>query len=77
MRRFAYLGTLFVAMALATTASFAQDGKLKITVTPKQAYVFVCALEAVKRGFGLMAQNHLPGKLRRSGRHLKVPPHLE
>ena len=41
MRRFAYLITLLVAMALATTASFAQEGKLKIKVTPKQAYVFV------------------------------------
>jgi len=49
MRRFAYLGTLLVAMALATTASFAQDGKLKITVTPKQAYVFVDG-QAIREG---------------------------
>ena len=41
MRRFGYLITLLVAMALATTASFAQEGKLKISVMPKQAYVFV------------------------------------
>src|SRR5271154_1621025 len=41
MRRFGYLTTLLLAMAFATTASFAQDGKLKIHVVPKQAYVFV------------------------------------
>jgi hypothetical protein len=41
MRRLVCLFTLALAIALGTTASFAQDGKLKIKVTPKQAYVFV------------------------------------
>src|SRR6202035_977691 len=41
MRRLGYFLTLGVAIALFATAGFAQDGKLKIKVTPKQAYVFV------------------------------------
>ena len=41
MRRLGYLFTLAMAIALVATAGFAQDGKLKIKVTPKQAYVFV------------------------------------
>jgi len=41
MRRLAYLFTLALAIALVATTGFAQDGKLKIKVTPKQAYVFV------------------------------------
>ena len=41
MRRLGYLLTLVLAIALGATAGFAQDGKLKIKVTPKQAYVFV------------------------------------
>jgi hypothetical protein len=41
MRRFGYLFTLLVTLALGATTAFAQDGKLKIKVTPKQAYVFV------------------------------------
>lgn len=41
MRRFVYLLTLAMAMGLGAAASFAQNGKLKIRVTPKQAYVFV------------------------------------
>ena len=41
MRRIGYFLTLVVAIALSATAGFAQDGKLKIKVTPKQAYVFV------------------------------------
>src|SRR5580658_2553644 len=41
MRRFGYLFTLALAIALGATSGFAQDGKLKIKVTPKQAYVFV------------------------------------
>jgi hypothetical protein len=40
-RRIGYLLTLVLAMGLSSTALFAQDGKLKIKVTPKQAYVFV------------------------------------
>jgi hypothetical protein len=41
MRRLAYLFTLVLAIALGATTGFAQDGKLKVKVTPKQAYVFV------------------------------------
>jgi hypothetical protein len=41
MQRLAYLLSLVIAIALFATAGFAQDGKLKIKVTPKQAYVFV------------------------------------
>ena len=41
MRRLGYLFTLAMAIALVATSGFAQDGKLKIKVTPKQAYVFV------------------------------------
>ena len=41
MRRLAYFFTLALAIALGATTGFAQDGKLKIKVTPKQAYVFV------------------------------------
>jgi OmpA family/PEGA domain len=41
MRRLLYVLTLVMALALTATAGFAQDGKLKIKVSPKQAYVFV------------------------------------
>ncbi len=41
MRRFVYLLTLAIAITLGATAGFAQDGKLKPELTPKQAYVFV------------------------------------
>lgn len=41
MRRLGYVFTLVVAFAMLASASFAQDGKLKIKVTPPQAYVFV------------------------------------
>ncbi len=41
MRRFVCLLTLVMALGLSATASFAQNGKLKIKVSPKQAYVFV------------------------------------
>ncbi len=41
MQRIAHLLSLALAIALFATAGFAQDGKLKIKVTPKQAYVFV------------------------------------
>jgi hypothetical protein len=41
MQRLAHLLTLAMAIALFATAGFAQDGKLKIKVTPAQAYVFV------------------------------------
>src|ERR1700730_2446824 len=41
MRRIGYVLILAVAFAMLASASFAQDGKLKIKVTPPQAYVFV------------------------------------
>ncbi|MFZ3216614.1 MAG: OmpA family protein [Candidatus Acidiferrales bacterium] len=41
MRRLGYVFTLVVAFAILASASFAQEGKLKIKVTPAQAYVFV------------------------------------
>ena len=41
MRRFGYLFLLLVTLALSATTVFAQDGKLKIKVTPRQADVFV------------------------------------
>lgn len=41
MRRLGYLLTLVMALALSATVGFAQDGKLKIKVIPKKAYVFV------------------------------------
>jgi hypothetical protein len=41
MRRLGYLLTLVLATIFCATSGFAQDGKLKIKVTPKQAYVFV------------------------------------
>jgi OmpA family/PEGA domain len=41
MRRIGYVFTLVVAFAMLASASFAQEGKLKIKVTPPQAYVFV------------------------------------
>src|SRR5580658_1471792 len=49
MRRLGYLATLVVAIALCATAGFAQDGKLKVKVTPKQAYVFVDG-QAIREG---------------------------
>jgi hypothetical protein len=39
--RFGYFLTLVLAVLVCSSAVFAQDGKLKIKVTPKQAYVFV------------------------------------
>jgi hypothetical protein len=41
MRRLAYLFILALAIALGATPGSAQDGKLKVKVSPKQAYVFV------------------------------------
>jgi hypothetical protein len=41
MRRFGHLFLLLVTLALSATTVFAQDGKLKIKVTPRQADVFV------------------------------------
>lgn len=49
MRRFGYFFVLALAFALSATAGFAQDGKLKIKVTPSQAYVFVDG-QAIKEG---------------------------
>jgi hypothetical protein len=61
MRRFRCLFTLVAAVALCTGASFAQDGKLKIKVTPKQAYIFVdgkAMHEGASRTFPLPAGKH-------------------
>jgi OmpA family protein/PEGA domain-containing protein len=41
MRRLGYVFTLAVAIAMLASATFAQEGKLKIKVTPPQAYLFV------------------------------------
>jgi hypothetical protein len=41
MRRFGYFFVLALALALSATAGFAQDGKLRVKPTPKQADVFV------------------------------------
>jgi hypothetical protein len=49
MRRIGYILTLVLTVALCATASFAQDGKLKVKVTPKQAYVFLDG-KAIKEG---------------------------
>jgi outer membrane protein OmpA-like peptidoglycan-associated protein len=49
MRRIGHFLTLVLAIALGATASFAQDGKLKVKVTPKQAYVFLDG-KAIKEG---------------------------
>lgn len=49
MRRFGYLIVLAVTLAFCATTSFAQDGKLKVKVTPKQAYLFVDG-QAIREG---------------------------
>ena len=41
MRRFLRTLTLVTGIALGATAALAQDGKLKVDATPKEAYVFV------------------------------------
>ncbi len=61
MRRFRSLYTLVAAVALCAGASFAQDGKLKIKVTPKEAYIFVdgkAMHEGGSRTFSLPAGKH-------------------
>ncbi len=61
MRRFRCLFTLVATVALCAGASFAQDGKLKIKVTPKQAYIFVdgkAIHEGGSRTFPLSAGKH-------------------
>jgi hypothetical protein len=49
MRRLGNCITLALAIALFAGASFAQDGKLKIKVTPPQAYLFVDG-QAIREG---------------------------
>src|SRR5262250_3142417 len=61
MRRLGYHLTLLVALALSATAVFAQDGKLKVKVTPKQAYVFVDG-KAIREGSHTISLS--PGKHR-------------
>ena len=61
MRRNGYILTLVLAIALGATASFAQDGKLRVKVTPSQAYVFVDGKSASHEGtqtFTLGAGKH-------------------
>jgi OmpA family/PEGA domain len=59
MRRLGYLLALVVALMLCATAGFAQDGKLKIKVMPKHAYVFVDG-KAIREGSETFAVS--PGK---------------
>ena len=49
MRRFGFLFTLLAAIALGATSGYAQNGKLKMKVSPKQAYVFVDG-DAIREG---------------------------
>jgi hypothetical protein len=49
MRRLGNCMTLAISIALCAGASFAQDGKLKVKVTPPQAYVFVDG-QAIREG---------------------------
>jgi hypothetical protein len=49
MRRFGYIFNLVLAIALCAGASFAQDGKLKIKVTPSQGYIFLDG-KAIREG---------------------------
>src|SRR5271154_1951877 len=60
MRRIGHIFTLAVAIALCASAGFAQEGKLKIKVTPSQAYVFVDGngIREGSRGIKLSAGKH-------------------
>jgi hypothetical protein len=60
MRRIGHILTLAVAIALCASAGFAQDGKLKMKVTPPQAYVFVDgnAIREGSRAVKLAAGKH-------------------
>jgi|HubBroStandDraft_6_1064221.scaffolds.fasta_scaffold00192_3 hypothetical protein len=60
MRRIGYFFVLALALAVSATASFAQDGKLKIKVTPPQGYVFVDgkAMREGSRTYSLSAGKH-------------------
>lgn len=49
MRRLAYILTLVLTFALCAASSFAQDGKIKIKVTPKQTYIFLDG-KAIREG---------------------------
>ena len=59
MQRLAHLLSLVMAIAFVATAGFAQDGKLKIKVTPAQAYVFVDG-NAIREGSHSLSLS--PGK---------------
>jgi len=59
MRRLGYVLSFVLAFALGATASFAQNGKLKIKVTPKQAYIFVDG-NAIREGSRTLSLS--PGK---------------
>jgi len=60
MRRIGYFFVLALVIAVSATASFAQDGKLKIKVTPPQGYVFVDgkAMREGSRTYSLSAGKH-------------------
>jgi len=61
MRRLGYLLTLVLTIALCAASSFAQEGKLKVKVTPSQAYIFVDGKSANHEGkqtFPLPAGKH-------------------
>jgi len=62
MRRLGYIVTIVLALALAVSAGFAKggDGKLKIKVSPKQAYVFIDgkAMREGSRSFTLSPGKH-------------------
>ncbi len=49
MRRLGYILALAVAFTLSASAGFAQDGKLKLKVTPPQGYLFVDG-KAIREG---------------------------
>jgi hypothetical protein len=49
MRRLGYILTLVLTFALCAASSFAQDGKIKIKVTPKQTYIFLDG-KAIREG---------------------------
>ena len=59
MRRFGYTLILALAVVLTAAGTFAQDGKLKPVLTPKQAYVFVDG-NAIREGNHTMSLS--PGK---------------
>ncbi len=60
MRRFVYFMAILFTVALSANAGFAQDGKLRIKVSPHQAYVFVDgnAIRDGRQSISLSAGKH-------------------